>query len=417
MNFKKIISGALLLGALVSITSCEKALSEADFAAVSGYIAKTVPLVIEKSTGKTVYSNDARKATATELPIPDLDGGNDLFLITEGEYAYEDDDNEKYLYGKYTVTWTYYDQGKEDSDYGKFTFETDKDGKYNAIPGYPTYKPEYDGGGNALHVLPPTKSARLIATIKIGSLEKKVNFDMFLQPTALVEYYNFAQVRELAIGEVAGIRGYVTGIFPDWNTASIADGEWGFGLFRLDSGFANAFKVGDLIQVVGQYSVYNGLAQFQYIKKVTIIDEAQFPNIKKPIVNELTTDDLKDQLERSSTDLTGPLQDKESSLAKFNKPFTFKRVENREAVEVGFAGFDITGKLHTNVILETETSEGVKFEVKLSINYHMGVENQTAIKNFLVENQSKPIYYNGHLSAYNGLVLGPYNVSALSLTA
>lgn len=385
-----------------STSEPEATLTAEEFELAFNHIAMTVPLAVEKTVGVTIQTNLYR--AAHDLAMPVLKGGNDIALTTSGALVYEDEENDVYLYPNYTVSWAFLDN----ESYGSFEFETDRAGVYTAVPGYPTYLPEYDGGGNPTHVVPNAKSARLYALIKIGDHEKRANIDLVLEPQQIIEYVSLLEVRERNAGDVVGVRGYVHGIFPDWNTAGIGDGRWGLGLYRLDSGFKDSMQIGELVEVVGQVSNFNGLSQLQYIKSVKILDPAEWTDIKEPAIQVVSLDDLEDQLSRAKDDLTGPLQDKDNSILRFSEPLRFKRVEDRNGVEVGFAGFDLTGKVHTNVILGGTTSANKNFEVKLSINYHMLGENQEAFKTWLQAHQSDDIYYTGAISAYNELVLGPY---------
>ncbi len=386
----------------------EDKITDAEFAIAVDVIAKEVPLAIEKSAAQTIPTNTYRKSFDPEQPVPVLKDGNAIILTTGGTLNIEDEENEVYLYNPYTISWSYRGQGDETSTLAHYTFENDAEGKLNAIPGYPTYKPEFDASNNPIHVIPADLFGRLYATVKIDDKEAVINIDMWLKAIEKIEYSTLLAVRELEDKTVVMVRGYVTGVFADWNAAGIGDGEWGLGLYRLDLDFKNAFQVGDLVEVVGKASNYNGLAQIGFIKSVKVLDPTDFPEIEKPAIQEYSLDDLKDQLGRASTDLTGPLQDKDNSIIKFTAPFKFVRVEDRNGVDVGFAGFDVTGSTHTNVVLEGKTSADVTFEVKLSINYHMGAAEQTLFKNFLEVNQAKEFYYTGPLSAYNELVLGPY---------
>lgn len=391
-------------------TSEETPLTQQEFDLVVDVIAKTVPIVVERNTGAIIRTNVYRNAQDPKISVPELKDGNALTLIQGGTLTYEDDENEVYLYPEYTISWSYYGEGDETSTYGTFEFETDKDGVLVATPGYPIYVPEFDGGGNPTHTVPPAKTARLYATVKIGEWTKRLNIDMYLMPQEKIEYYTMSAARELPNGTPIKVRGYVTGIFADWNSAGIADGAIGFGLYKLkDSGLDGVFSIGDLVEVTGLTSNYNGLAQLQWLKAAKVLDPADYPEIARPVVTEWTHDDLEQSLVLGVTDPTSPMLDTDNSLVKFNAPFKFLRVEDRNGADVGFGGFNTTGSAHTNVILEGKTSEDKAFEVKLSINYHMGAAEQQLIKAFLQANETKPFYYEGPMSSYNEFVLGPYH--------
>lgn len=384
-------------------------LTEAEFNLSVDIIAKTVPLVVERNTGTVIRTNVYRNAQTPVDPVPELKGGNSLTLIEGGVLTYEDDVNEVYLYPEYTITWSYNGQNDPETTLGTFVFEKDQDNKLVGVPGYPTYEPEYDGGGNPIHIVPPAKVARLYATVRIGERTKRLNIDMYLGAIEKINLISLLAVRDTKANAVVKVRGYVTGIFPDWNTAGIVDGKTGVGLYKLDaSGFQNAFKVGDLVEVVGQVGNFNGLAQLSYIKAVKVLDKASFPEVKTPEFNDFTHDDLYQTLLLGNTDPTSPIFDKDNAMVRFDKPFTFKTVKNRTGVDIGLDGFIPDGKTHYNVILEGKTSEDVTFEVQMSMNYHMGLANHTAFKNFLVANKNNAFFYEGPLTVYNELQFGPY---------
>ncbi|MFA7449712.1 MAG: hypothetical protein WCY90_02740, partial [Bacilli bacterium] len=135
-------------------TSEETPLTQAEFDIAIDAIAKTVPLAVERNTGTIIRTNIYRNAQDPKDPVPDLKDGNALTLITGGTLSYEDEENEVYLYPNYEISWSYYGQGDETSTYATYEFETDKEGVLTAIPSYPVYVPEFDGGGNLISDIP-----------------------------------------------------------------------------------------------------------------------------------------------------------------------------------------------------------------------------------------------------------------------
>lgn len=405
-----------------SITSSEPITSESseeerepvtkeEFAIAAQEIALTVPLVLDKTRGTTVHGNDYRNKYGT--PYPELADGNDLILTTSGLFYYEDDDNEIYIEAPYTITWSY----TEASGYAEFVFETDDNGVLNAIPDYPRYRPEYDESGDPLHVVPNKKPGRLTAEIHMDGHKKKTNIDMYLMPIEIIDWYRINQVRDLPISTLIGVRGYVTGIFPDWNNATINDGKVGFGLFKLQD-YANTFKIGDLIEAVGQFTAYNGLYQIQWIKSVKVVDPVDHPNIQTPKWNEFTTDELADQMDRAGDDLFGPLQDFDGALVKFDKPFKMVEVRNKDNEVIDISAMDVTGRYHSDIVLEAETTDYEdrdKVTIRMAVNYHMGAANQEAFRDFFMEHGDAPFYYEGHFGAYNVFILSPYTGDVLKL--
>lgn len=404
---------SLALVALFSVVGCGKSnLSDEEFVLVTDELLQTMPFIIDKTTSDTIFGNEYR--AKLDLTTPELKDGNDLILLTDGIYDYENEEEGIFLSGKFDVDWSF----STAYDFVGFDIEKDDRGILTAAPKYPTYKPDYDGSGKALHEVPDPVPARLVAEIKVGNKTRRANFDLILHSIELLEWYRLFETRDLKLGSTIGVRGYVTGIFPDWNNATINDGDDGFGLFKIQD-YEDTFEVGDLVEAVGQFTVYNGLAQIQYIKRIKIVDPSAHPNIKKPEYNEFTIDDIADQFDRASTDLTGPLQDKDGALVKFDKPFKLVEVRDRDKQLIEISAMDVSGRYHTDIIVEAETTdytEVEKVQIKLSVNYHMGGENQKAIRDFFITNGKNPFYYEGHLSAYNEFILGPYDASALKLT-
>lgn len=400
---------ALLAGCGGNPTSEEPVLTEAQYDYALNEIAKTVPLVVERTTGVTIHTNIYRNSLEPKAPLPILKDGNDLILTTGGTLNIENEDANMFIYNDYTINWNYAGEGDEAATTAPYAFSTDDKGVMTAAPGYPEYVQEYDGGGRPIPVdMPSPKIGRLYATVKIGELAKRITIDMQLNAIEKINFYTLPQVRELNAGTVAGVRGYVTGIFADWNNAGIADGKWGLGLFKL-ADYKDTIRVGDLIEVVGQQSVYGGLTQLQWLKRIKVLNPADYPEVAKPEVQTFTHDQIKDQLGRAEGDLTGPLQDKDSSLVKFDAPFTFKEVKDRSGAIIPLENLDPAGTAHYDIVVEGKTSEGVTFPVSISLNYHMGADSQKGFKDFFVANGTKPFYYEGPLGWYGGVLnFGPF---------
>ncbi len=409
---KNISRLSLALIALLSVVGCGKNnLSDDEFALVTEELLMTMPFIIDKTLSDTIFGNEYREKL--DLTTPELGDGNNLSLLTDGIYDYENEEEGIYLSGDFTVDWTF----STAHNFAKFDFEKDESGKLTAIPGYPTYKPNYNPQNVPLHTVPPSVAGRLIANIKIGKKVRSANFDVILHAVAVPEIYKLRETRDLNDGTTIGVRGYVTGIFPDWNNATINDGKDGFGLFKVQD-YEDNFKVGDLIEAVGRFTVYNGLAQIQWVKSVKVLKPADYPEVEAPAYNEFTIDDIADQFDRASDDLTGPLQDKDSALVKFDKPFKVIDVRDRNNEQITIETMDTTGKTHTNIIVQAETTDfpdAETVEIKLSINYHMGAVEQKAIQAFFIALGDGEFYYEGHLSQYNEFVLGPHDSTALKL--
>lgn len=360
-------------------------------------VATSVPLVLEEGSGKEIYSNALRNQENPPMPVPELLEGRNLTLtsmvVREGF--------------EITVTWGY----KEDASLAEFTFEVEE-GKLTAIPGYEEFVPQENIPA------PNPKVGRLIATYKLGEVTKSYNYDMFVFPVEKIDYYSLATVRDVTGDNYVGVRGYITGIFEDWNNGTIANGKFALGLFKLGD-YSTQIKVGDYVDVVGKFTAYNGLNQLQFIRSVKVIDPATDPDARLPIVSEFTMDELAEQLALPGTGseaMLGKLYDYDGAIVKFNAPFKFKGVVDRNNEPITLATMDVSQNVHYDVILEGTTSTSKKFEVKVAINYHLG-SKRVAIKQFFVDNQTSNIYYEGHIGWYNVLNFAPYDVTPFSTTA
>lgn len=401
--FRKISLLALSAVALAGCGGTSVSLpNEAESFAIFEDIATSVPLILEVGTGKEVYTNALRNQEDPVMPVPALKEGRDLTLTTQVTRSNQ----------KISVSWDF----RKGDTLGTFTFvenAPNKDGivTLTATPGYEEFEPI-----DELTPTPLPKTGRLIATMKLGEFTKSYNVDMFLHAVEKINYYSLIGVRDVTGDGYVGVRGYLTGVFEDWNNATIGDGKYALGLFKLGD-YREEFAVGDFVDVVGKYTAYNGLNQLQFIRSVKHADPADFPEAKQPIVNEFTMDQLKEQIldlpGTGSEAMVGPLFDYDGALVKFNAPFKFKEVRDRNNAPITLAQMDVTENVHYDIVLEGKTSTDQKFEVKVSLNYHIGTK-RVAIKQFFVDNATKDISYEGHLGWYNTLNLAPYDVSSFS---
>ena len=391
---------------VVSSSEEEVKLTEQEYQIAVNYIVRSVPLVLER--GVKVPTNVERAEAENPLPTPELKYGDNLLLITAGELKYEDEINGVYLYPEYTVTYSFLEQ----EPYAGFTFEYDDIGRYFAVPEYPRYEAEYDNGGNPIHTVPPAKAARLYVTIHIEERSTTFNMDMILEPQAIIHDYNLADVRSVPTGSVVRVYGYFNGYFSDWNNGVLCDGDVALGLFKLQE--FNHMELGKMYAVVGQFTVYNGLPQLQWIKTVSEVEPADHPTVKEPKAVVVSADDFADQLDIGN-ELSGPLMHKVGTTVVLNFPLRYKAMLDRDGNAVEPGALEL-GK-HADVVLTGKDSDNFEFEVKLSLNYHMGTDNQAAFRDFFVTNADADIYFTGPLGAYNAINLAPFAFEGtLSLT-
>ena len=391
-----------------SISEPEVVLTDEEHNIAVNYIARSVPLVIER-TGSTIPTNVFRADAEPPLPIPELKYGNDLILITYGELKYEDEINGVYLYPEYTVTYSYL----EGENYASFEFAVDDKGDDYAIPDYPRYDAEYDSGGNPIHTVPPAKAARLYATIHIGERSTRFNIDMILHPQEIIYEFTLDEARAQPMGKIVKVYGYFNGYFADWNNGVICDGDVALGLFKIND-YREYMQIGKLYEVIGQYTVYHGLPQLQWIKRVTEVAAADHPTIAAPEAIVVNANDFAEQLDIGN-ELSGPLKHKVGTTVILNFPLRYKKMLDHDGNPVEPGSLEL-GK-HADVVLTGKDGNNFEFEVKLSLNYHMGIDNQAAFRDFFVANPTADIYFTGPLGAYDAITLAPFAFEgSLSLT-
>jgi hypothetical protein len=114
-------------------------------------------------------------------------------------------------------------------------------------------------------------------------------------------------------------------------------------------------------------------------------------------------------------ELSGPLMHKVGTTVVLNFPLRYKAMLDRDGNAVEPGALEL-GK-HADVVLTGKDSDNFEFEVKLSLNYHMGTDNQAAFRDFFVTNADADIYFTGPLGAYNAINLAPFAFEGtLSLT-
>lgn len=390
-KFTILLLGFLTLG---GVAGCRD--TSAQDRAILDDVAQYVPLLVDKTDG-TTYRN-------TE--VNDLKDGNDLIAVTSGVRK-----------GKnFNVAWSY----REGDGLASFTIGEPKEGATDILiaPGYEEYEPVFYGTSEVEDVTnkPKAKIGRLVATLSIKNTTKTMYFDFQLEPQWKITWLSIPEAKVAPAGQLIGVRGYVTGIFPDWNSLTIADGVDGYNFFKVMNFKNDGIKVGDLVAGVGSASGYNGLMQIGYIKRITLLDPADYPDVKNPEYTEITAQDFYDwriasEEERLMTKLDGM----DSALVSMRN-LTLVKITDRDDMEIDHVP---TSNIHSNLVVTADVTQwdGTPgtIEIRISLSYHMLPDNQAAFEEFFQANKGKKINYDGPLTWYNEPNLGPYEVTSLSV--
>ena len=210
------------------------------------------------------------------------------------------------------------------------------------------------------------------------------------------------EVRKAAKGSMVFTSGIVTAAY-DWSYDEIfrgviiADGTSGALLysgclqtaFYDDANSAAKIKVGDVVEVYGEVSPYNGLFEIRpQVVRVTT-DAATVAALHEPTFRTVTADEVAASKQENTGDLV--------------------RVEGLKLK----AGTDIAslvvGKDEKNEYHHwtlTCVDSGDK-EVQIYVNYHIGEDAQNAIKTLLSGLNGGTFTFQGILSAYNAMQLTP----------
>ncbi len=164
-------------------------------------------------------------------------------------------------------------------------------------------------------------------------------------------------------------RGYVTGIFTDWNTSYITSGEYGLALFRTDIGYRDAFAKGDFIEVTGEAATFNGSRQVGWITSLRVIA----PTSDEPEVRQLTANDF-----RSTSAANNGQRFRDGSMVRLaNLQF--------DAVTSGAPASGPMIGTSNHLALRFKVFDGdVSYNVNAYLNYRLGVTKRQAIYDLLL---------------------------------
>jgi hypothetical protein len=165
-------------------------------------------------------------------------------------------------------------------------------------------------------------------------------------------------------------RGYVSGIFTDWNTSYITSGEYGLALFRTDIGYRDAFAIGDYIEVIGEAATFNGSRQISWITSIKILPALG----EEPVIRQLTAGNF------ASTSIANNGQRfRDGSLVRLGN-LQFDSVTSG-APESG----PMIGSAN-HLALRFKVFDGAtSYNVAAYLNYRLGVTKRQAIYDLLLE--------------------------------
>jgi hypothetical protein len=390
-KFTIVLLGLLTLGGLAGCGD-----TTAEDRAILDDVAQYVPLLVDKTDGST-YRN---------VDVNELKDGNDLIAVTSGVRK-----------GKnFKVEWSY----REGEGLATFDIGTPTEGATDILiaPGYEEYEPVFFGTTEVEDETnkPKPKIGRLIANLTLRKATKTMYFDFQLNPQWKITWLSIPEAKVAPAQQLIGVRGYVTGIFPDWNSLTIADGVDGYNFFKVMNFKNDGIAVGDLVAGVGNASGYNGLMQIGYIKRITILNPDNYPDIKNPAYTEITAQDFYDwRIASEEERLMSRLDGMDSALVSMRN-LTLVKITDRDDMEIDHVP---TSNIHSNLVVTADVTQwdGTPgtIEIRISLSYHMLPENQAAFDEFFQANKGKLINYDGPLTWYNEPNLGPYEVTSLSL--
>jgi hypothetical protein len=165
-------------------------------------------------------------------------------------------------------------------------------------------------------------------------------------------------------------RGYVSGIFTDWNTSYITSGEYGLALFRTDIGYRDAFAIGDYIQVIGEATTFNGSRQISWISSIKIIP----PMGDEPVIRQLNANNFS-----SSTVANNGQQFRDGSLVRLSN-LQFDSVTSGAPASGPMIGTS------NHLAIRFKVFDGTtSYNVSAYLNYRLGVTKRQAIYDMLLQ--------------------------------
>jgi hypothetical protein len=176
--------------------------------------------------------------------------------------------------------------------------------------------------------------------------------------------------RSVRNAAIVRVRGYVSGIFTDWNTSYITSGEYGLALFRTDLGYIDAFGIGDYIEVTGEAATFNGSRQIAWITSIKILP----PIGDEPVIRQLTAANF------ASTSIANNGQRfRDGSIVRLAQ-LQFDSVTSGAPVSGPLIG------VGNHLSLRFKVFDGnTSYNVNAYLNYRLGVTKREAIYDLLIQ--------------------------------
>lgn len=156
------------------------------------------------------------------------------------------------------------------------------------------------------------------------------------------------------------VRGFVSGIMTDWNTAFITSGEYGMALYRPDVDFRDAFAIGDFIEVTGEAATFGGSRQISWMTNIKLAP-ATDPEIS---IRQLTASQF------SSVSV--------ANSAQRNRDGSMVRLANLQFETITSGALPIGASNHLSIRMKVIDGDN-SYTVNMYMNYHVGQAKRQAM--------------------------------------
>ncbi|GEM_PF-1651800 len=159
---------------------------------------------------------------------------------------------------------------------------------------------------------------------------------------------------------IVRVRGFVSGIMTDWNTAFITSGEYGMALYRPDIEWRDSFAIGDFIEVTGDAATFGGSRQISWITNIKLAP-ATDPEI---VIRQLTASQF------SSTSV--------ANNAQRYRDGSMVRLANLQFEVITAGELPIGAANHLAIRMKVIDGDNA-YTVNMYMNYHVGQAKRQAM--------------------------------------
>lgn len=159
---------------------------------------------------------------------------------------------------------------------------------------------------------------------------------------------------------IVRVRGFVSGIMTDWNTAFITSGEYGMALYRPDIDWRDSFAIGDFIEVTGDAATFGGSRQISWITNIKLAP-ATDPEI---VIRQLTASQF------SSTSV--------ANNAQRYRDGSMVRLANLQFEVITAGELPIGAANHLAIRMKVIDGDNA-YTVNMYLNYHVGQAKRQAM--------------------------------------